>query len=63
MDGAVDTRCEIRIQKQPHLALTCNRSTLREILSDKRIFVVLIAEEHLHFLKKLGIYILQFYSM
>lgn len=61
MDGAVDTKCEIRIQKQPHLALTCKRKTLREILNEQNIFVVLIAEEH--FLKKVGIYILQFCSM
>lgn len=63
MDGAVDTKCEIRIQKQPHLALTCNRSTISEILNDQKIFVVLIAEEHQHFLKKVGIYIVQFCSL
>lgn len=63
MDGALDTKCEIRIQKQPHLALTCDRSTLSEILNDQKIFVVLFAEEHQHFLKNVGIYILQFCSM
>jgi hypothetical protein len=45
VDGAVDTKCEIRIQKQPHLALICNRSTLNEIIKDQKI-VVLIAEKH-----------------
>ena len=52
MDGALDTKCEIRIQKQPHLALTCNRSTLSEILNNLKIFVILFAEEHQYFLKK-----------
>jgi hypothetical protein len=52
VDGAVDTKCEVQIQKQPHLALTYNRSTLSEILNDQKIFVILIAEEHQHFLKK-----------
>jgi hypothetical protein len=63
VDGAVDTKCEILILKEPHLALTCNRSTLPEILNDQKIFVVLFAEEHQHFLKNVGIYMVQFCIM
>jgi hypothetical protein len=38
VDKAVDTKCAIYMQKEPHLSLTCRRFTLTEIWSCPETF-------------------------